>query len=112
MGEVSLASHFPNLFLYARDRSMLVWDCFSKNGDQVVWGLTFRRNLDEVESEELVALMAVLDSVFIAGARGDKRVWMGTVDGSFSVASFFTILLGPALLTVPFDQVCNMKALP
>lgn len=103
MGEVSLAFHYPNIFLYARDRSMLVQDCFSKNGYQVVWGPTFRRNLDEVESEKFVALMAVLDGVFIAAARGDKRVWMGTVDGSFSMASFFTILLGGALSTVPFD---------
>ena len=36
----------------------------------------------------------MLSSVFIADGRKDKRVWTGTIDGSFSIASFFLTLRG------------------
>ena len=70
----------------------MVRDCFSKNGEHVVWGPIFRRNLDEGEIEDFAALLTILDSVFIVEGRTYKRVWTGTIDGSFSVASFFLAL--------------------
>ena len=55
----------------------MVRDRFSKNDEQVVWSLVFRRNLDKGEIEDFAALLSVLDSVFIVEGRKDKRIWIG-----------------------------------
>ena len=60
MGGSSLASQFPNPFHCAQDVSVMVGDRFSKDGEQVVWGPYFRRNLDEGEIEDFAALLTVL----------------------------------------------------
>ena len=90
----------------------MVRDCFSKNGEHVVWGPIFRRNLDEREIEDFATLLVVLDSVFIVDGRKDKRVWTSTIDRSFSVASFFMALRGDALSDFPFDEVWKSKGPP
>ena len=73
----------------------------------------FRKNLDEGEIQDFAALLTELSSVFIADGRNDKRVWTGTIDGSFSVATFFLALRGGAasdLTEFPFEEVWKSKA--
>ena len=84
-----MSSQFPNLFRYAHDVSVMVRYYFLKNGEQVVWGPIFRRNLGEGEIEDFAALRTVLDSVFIVNEKKEKRVWTGTIGGYFAFVSFF-----------------------
>ena len=66
-------------------------------------------------SKTFATLLVVLSSVYIADGRKDKRVWTGTIDGSFSVASFFFALRGGAALDLsefPFEEVWKSKAPP
>lgn len=110
-----LSSQFPNLFRCAQDVLVMVRDYYSKIGDQVVWAPMFRRNLNEGEIQDFATLLTVLSSVFIADGRKDKRVWTGTIDGSFSLASFFLALRGGAALDLskfPFEEVWKSKAPP
>ena len=80
-----------------------------KKGKRVVWSPIFRQKLDKGEIEDFTALLTVLDIVFIVDGRKDKRVWIGTIDGSFSIASFFRALRGNALSDSPFDEVWKSK---
>ena len=111
VGKAPLASQFP-FFLCNSDGSVMVKDCFSKNGGRVVWCPVLRRNLVEGEIEEFVPLLSVLDSVYIADQGKDKRVWMGTVEGAFSLASFFLVMRGDSSSLIAFDNVWKSKALP
>ena len=75
----------------------------------------FRRNLDEGEIQDFAALLTVLSSVFIADGQKDKRVWTVTIDGSFSVASFFLPLRGGVasdLSEFLLEEVWKSKAPP
>ena len=57
----------------------------------------------------------MLSSVFIADGRKDKRVWTGTIDGSFSIASFCLTLRGGGasdLSEFSFKEVWKSKAPP
>ncbi|XXG68873.1 hypothetical protein AAC387_Pa06g1869 [Persea americana] len=89
------------------DGSVLVRDYCSKIGDQVVWAPVFRRNLDEGEIQDFAALLTRLSSVCITDGQKDRRVWTGTIVGSFTVASFFLALRGGAasdLSEFPFEE--------
>lgn len=72
MGEAHLASLFPNLFRCAGDCLVLVRDCFSKNGEHVVWGPIFRRDLSEGEIVVFAALLSILNIVYIVDRRKDR----------------------------------------
>lgn len=105
VGEAPLASQILSLFHCAGDGSVVVRDCFFKNGDQVVWGPMFRRNFDEGEIEDFAALLSVLYSAFIADLSKDKIVRIRRIDDSFSVASFFSVLRGDSSSAIHFDHV-------
>lgn len=83
-----------------------------KKGERVIWSPIFRRKLDKGGVEDFAALLTVLDIVFIVDGRKDKRIWIGTIDGSFSAASFFRALRGNALSDSPFDEVWKSRAPP
>ena len=41
-------------------------------------------------------LLIILDSFIVSVVGVDKRIWKGSIGGSFSVASFFSTLAGDA----------------
>lgn len=53
----------------------------------IVWGLISRRNLNEMEESQLQSWLIILGDIFIPRDGKDRRVWMASVEGTFSVAS-------------------------
>lgn len=58
-------------------------------GDLVQWGPIFRRNLTELEENQLFSLLDTLSQVYVPEEAEDSRVWTAYADGSFLVKSFF-----------------------
>lgn len=91
-GDCTFALSFPRLFACARDLYAKACDYMVRNGDNIHWGPIFRRDLSEVEEAEFFSLLEVLGQVSDVGGGSDRRVWVPSRDGAFTVASFFLIL--------------------
>ena len=57
------------------------------------------------EAIELAALFSILYKVYIPDEGVDRRVWEGSVDGSFSVDSFFSAFVGASSVSFPFEGI-------
>lgn len=64
----------------------------SRIGSQVVWDPLFRRTLLEIKAQFLV-MLSILDSIFILKEGNDKKVWMGSIDHRFFMASFISAMV-------------------
>lgn len=93
-GDSSLAVQFPNLFTCANDQSANAYDYMMMEGNNILWGPIFRRDLNEREESDLLSLLGILNNFSILGEGMDERVWIPSMDGNFSVASFFLVLAG------------------
>lgn len=62
-------------------------------GNKILWGPIFRRDLtEEAEERDLFSLLGILENIFLLGEGMDERVWIPLKDGTYSVASFFSVL--------------------
>lgn len=93
MGSTALASQFPTLFGCASDKSALVGDYLSSSVGQTVRGPICRRNLLSGGDR------------YIPDEGVDRRVWEGSVDGSFLVASFFSSFVGVSSVSFHFEGI-------
>eukprot|EP00268_Persea_americana_P006505 TRINITY_DN12349_c0_g1_i1.p1 TRINITY_DN12349_c0_g1~~TRINITY_DN12349_c0_g1_i1.p1 ORF type:complete len:105 (+),score=8.41 TRINITY_DN12349_c0_g1_i1:963-1277(+) len=55
----------------------------------IFWGPIFRRNLDKREELQLQSMMTLINGVFIPRDGKDRRIWMASTNGMFTVASLF-----------------------
>ena len=62
-------------------------------------GPVFGRNLNEVEEFQLCSLLIMIGEVFIPTDDKDRRIWMPTTNGTFSVASFFALMTRGVVVT-------------
>lgn len=83
VGGNPLASEFPDLLSYARDKEAKIQDYFEHFINQIVWCPIFRRNLVEQEESQLLRLLRSLNSTFIKGEGEDLRLWKPSKDGRF-----------------------------
>lgn len=89
VGDNTLADQFLHLFYCAKDRLAKVGDHMELNEGQVGLCPVFRRNVTELEEEQLMELLHSLSNLEIIEGVPDRRVWTLTKDGRFSVSSFF-----------------------
>ena len=92
VGNTMLADWYPDLFRCAVDKGLKVQNYFERQGPgaQVIWGPTFRRNVKELEENQLASLLILLNGISIPADGEDVRLWSASKDGSFSVSSFFS----------------------
>lgn len=58
---------FPNLFVYATDRSVKASDCMVTEGYHILWDRIFRIDLIEDEERDLFSLLGALDHFSLLG---------------------------------------------
>ena len=113
VGDLPLASAYPELFNCASDQEAKVIDHLERRGDCIMWRPIFRRNLNEVEELQFRSLLNMIGEVFIPTEGKDRRIWMATTEGTFLVASFFDFMTREVLDThVNWPRFWNMKAPP
>lgn len=66
----------------------------------------------EIGAIQLNMLLSLLEDVYVPLGRVDRRVWEGTVDGSFTVKTFFYLLDGVSISLSPFADIWKLKAPP
>lgn len=76
IGDSPLIVQFLNLFQCGSDQRALVRSYSSREGNQVVWGPVFRRNLAQVEESQFLNIIGILGNTYIPN------------EGDFSVPSF------------------------
>lgn len=90
-----------------------VIDYMERRGERIVWGPVFRRNLNEIKESQFCSMLLVLHEVFIPRGGKDKRVWMASADGIFSVTSFFLSITRDAVVThFNWASLWSIKAPP
>lgn len=102
----------PLVVLQNSDGPAMIRSYLSRVGNRVVWGPTFRRNLLEIGAIQLNMLLSLLEDVYVQLGRVDRRVWEGTIDGSFTVKTFFYLLDGVSISLSPFAGIWKLKAPP
>ena len=88
MGEVSLASLFPDLFSCASNQEAKVIDYMERRGDNIIWGPIFRRNLNWIEEDQFQSLLTVIGIVIITRDGQDRRILMASGDGVHVLGGF------------------------
>lgn len=81
-------------------------------GDHVLLGLIFRRNLTEREERDSFSMLDVLTQFSHVDVGMDVRVWVLSTDGIFSVASFFLALTKDNYQIIPLGSIWKLKAPP
>lgn len=108
-----MAISFPELFNCASNKYAKVIDYVERRGDSIVWGPVFRRSLNEVEEGQFHSQLTSIANVFISINGKDRRIWMATNDGMFSVSSFFTSMHRDVVVThINWATLWSMKAPP
>lgn len=62
------------------------------NGDRILWGLIFRRDLTEAEERVLFMLLEVVHHFFLLRGGMDEIVWVSSKDGPFSATFYLSVL--------------------
>lgn len=112
VGEVPLASLFPDLFCCASNQEAQVLDYMERRGDMIAWRPIFKRNLNKIEEDQFRSLLTVIGSVFIPRDWHNIRIWMASGDGIFSVASFRSMTRNAELNHHYWARLWSMKAPP
>lgn len=93
LGDAPSETLFPTLFSLANNKEATVKDCFEIINDKVVWGPTFRLQMDDWMVEDLIWLLKLLSNVFVVDRGINRRIWELDPHGNFSVSSFSKVLL-------------------
>lgn len=64
IGDSPLIVQFLNLFQCGSDQRALVRSYSSRDGNQVVWGPVFRRNLAQVEESQFLNIIGILGNTY------------------------------------------------
>lgn len=112
VGDNTLADQFLHLLYYAKDCLAKVGDYMELNEGQVGWCPVFRRNVTELEEEQLMELLHSLSNLQIIEGVPDRRVWTLAKDGRFSVSSFFYSFLQSTGSSNLWTSLWKIKAPP
>ena len=113
VGDLPLASTYPELFNCASNQEAKVIDYMERRGDCIIWGPVFRWNFNEVEELQFRSLLNMIGEVFVPTECKDRRIWMPTTDGMFSVAYFFASMMREVVYTdINWTSFWSMKAPP
>ena len=86
-----MCAQFPYLFRRAQVKDTTVNSYMRTIGG--LWGPTFRRNLQDYEESQFIALLNSPNCLIIYNNRIDAGVWIASKNVSFSVSSFFKAIL-------------------
>ena len=64
-GWVFLGSLFRRLFRVASNKQSLVHECYSCEGDCIVWRIPLRRTLRQLEESEYESPLSLLSNIFL-----------------------------------------------
>lgn len=105
MGNLSIKALFPRLFSLSSEKEITLRVVLDRRVDQSDGFLRFRRALLSWESDELISLEALLNSVGSGSSdRDDCLQWLANTYGQFSVSSLYSLLM-------PFTHLLVSKLL-
>ncbi|KAJ9685201.1 hypothetical protein PVL29_017293 [Vitis rotundifolia] len=90
-GDQPLVSQYPRLFRVVLDKNVPISSILGSSRP-FSWNFDFRRNLSDIEIEDLEGLMRSLDGLHLSPSVPDARFWLVSSSGFFSVKSFFLAL--------------------
>ncbi|KAK9927793.1 hypothetical protein M0R45_024959 [Rubus argutus] len=111
LGHNSLMSLFPRLFHLSRFRNSTIDNFVDPSIYPLNWDFGFRRNLSDVEVQQLTLLLLILEGVRLFPSRDDSRKWSLESHGKFSCKSFGRFLDDVSNYPSfdPYDQIWKAK---
>lgn len=104
-GERPLKDIFPNVYLLAANRLAKVVDYMERSSNSVVWNPMLRRAAFDWEIPQICSLMETLGNVILGANQVDKRRWMGSAEGCFSVKSCYNLMESSRDIGIPWKTI-------
>lgn len=94
VGRGPLCELFPRLFRVVSNKEVYISDYYEVRDGSVVWGVSFRRVLRQVEEVQYRELLSILFNIFLCRSSKDSRIWKPSLSREFSAKAFYLALEG------------------
>jgi hypothetical protein len=111
-GDRPLKVMYPDIFAISSSPDALVADLLSCHNDIPHWDLTFIRNIQDWESDSLMALLELLYANPRIGIGEDTICWGLAKSKGFTVSSYYKALSGTSLGSFPWKIIWKSRAPP
>jgi hypothetical protein len=111
-GDRPLKEMYPDLFAISCSPDSLVADLLSCHNDIPHWDLTFVRNIQDWESDSLLALLELLYANLKIGIREDTIYWGLAKNKCFTLSSYYKALSGTSHVSFPSKIIWKSRAPP
>ena len=111
-GDVPLKVMFRLLFSCSTSHSASIESCLSASdvGEGRAWNITFIRDFNDWEVEEVLAFFTFIHSKIRTSLDSDSLLWKLRQHGEFDVKSFYHALDGNFDITFPWIAIWRVKA--
>ena len=109
-----LKEQFPRLFLLSRKHNHNISSFVEVSSNSLSWNFDFRRNLNEMEIEEVARLLQKVEEVRLSLSKMDNRRWNLEASGLFTCKSYRSLLSNNGIVHYypPYSQIWKSKAPP
>ncbi|XP_009335445.1 uncharacterized protein LOC103928158 [Pyrus x bretschneideri] len=109
-----LKEQYPRLFLLSRMHNQNISSFVDLSINSLSWNFDFRRNLNQVETEEAARLLQKVENVRLSQSRADDRRWKLELSGLFACKSYRSSLSNNGIVQhfPPSSQIWKSKVPP
>ncbi|KAM2375829.1 hypothetical protein ACFXTH_044543 [Malus domestica] len=102
-----LKEQFPRLFLLSRKYSHNISSFVEVSSNSLSWNFDFRKNLNEMEIEEVATLLQKVEEVRLSPSKMDNRRWNLEASGLFTCKSYCSLLSNNGIVHYypPYSQI-------
>ncbi|KAF5442537.1 hypothetical protein F2P56_035184 [Juglans regia] len=109
-GDRALKDVYPGVYSLARRKDASIADLLSFTNGSFQWNLTFNRNAQDWEMDDISAFFDLVYSTRMSGEGEDKLYWRPSKKGVFTACSFYHSLHVHNSVSFPWKSIWNTKA--